>query len=89
MLSNWEELESLMTDGIAVQGRSINIYTNAYGADMIHHTIAVANAVDYVEWMEKKKKIESDVAKNLKTMLNSKDRDNFNIAILAIEQLKK
>lgn len=89
MLSDWQELESLMTDGIAVQGRSINIYTSAYGADMIHHTIAVDNAVDYVEWMEKKKKVEPDVAKNLKAMLNSEDRDNFNIAILAIEELKK
>jgi hypothetical protein len=89
MLDSWKELESLMTDGIAVQGRSINIYTSAYGADMIHHTIAVGNAVDYVEWMEKKKKVEPDVAKNLKAMLNSEDRDNFNIGILAIEQLKK
>ncbi len=89
MLSDWQELESLMTDGIAVQGRNIHIYTGEYGVDILHHTIAVANAIDYVEWMEKKKKVEPDVAKNLKTMLNSKDRDNFNIAILAIEQLKK
>lgn len=89
MLSNWEELESLMTDGIAPQGRNIHIYTGAYGADMIHHSLAVANTIDYVEWMEKKKKINVDVAKNLKAMLNSEDRDNFNIAILAIEQLKK
>jgi hypothetical protein len=89
MLGDWQELESLMTDGIAPQGRNIHVYTGEYGADMLHHTLAVANAVDYVEWMEKKKKVEPDVAKNLKTMLNSKDRDNFNIAILAIEQLKK
>jgi hypothetical protein len=39
--------------------------------------------------MESKKKIDTDTAQNLKTMLNSKDRDNFNIALLAIENLKK
>jgi hypothetical protein len=89
MLSNWEDLESLMTDGIAPQGKTIHIYTGEYGADMLHHTLAVANAIDYVEWMEDKKKIDTDTAQNLKTMLNSKDRDNFNIAILAIEELKK
>lgn len=89
MLSNWQELESLMTDCIAPQGRNIHVYTGAYGADLLHHTLAVANAIDYVEWMESKKKIDTDTAKNLKTMLNSKDRDNFNIAILAIEELKK
>ena len=89
MLSNWEERESLMTDGIAPQGRNIHVYTGAYGADMINHTLAVANATDYVEWMEDKKKIDTDTAKNLKAMLNSEDKDNFNMAILAIEQLKK
>ena len=89
MLSDWQELESLMTDGIAVQGRNINIYTGEFGADMIHHAIAVSNAVDYVEWMKKKKKIDSDIAENLTNMLKSSDRENFNIAILAIEQLKK
>ena len=78
-----------MTDGITPQGKSIHIYTGEFGADIIRHTMAVANAVDYVEWMEKKKKVESDVAKNLKAMLNSEDRENFNIAVLAIEQLKK
>jgi hypothetical protein len=39
--------------------------------------------------MEERKKIESDTAKNLITMLRSSDKENFNIAILAIEQLKK
>jgi hypothetical protein len=39
--------------------------------------------------MEEKKKITSDEATSLITMLNSSDIENFNIAILAIEQLKK
>jgi hypothetical protein len=86
---NWPELESFMTDGIAVQGRQVNIMTSQAGMDMIYHSIAVSNAVDYVEWMLEEKKIEKDVAKSLFTMLASEDKDNFNIAILAIEQLKK
>ena len=89
MLNSWEELESLLTDGIAVQGRNINIMTGTKGMDMIYHKIAVSNAVGYVEWMLEEKKIEKDVAKNLINMLQSEDIDNFNIAILAIEQLKK
>jgi hypothetical protein len=86
---NWSELESLMTDGIAPQGRDIHVYVGAHGADMITHSFAVNNSVGFVEWMLEKKKIEPDVAKNLIDMLQSEDRDNFNIAILAIEQLKK
>ena len=86
---NWPELESLMTDGISSQGRSISIMTGAAGADYIAHAMAIENAVGFVEWMEENKKIDSDTAKNLISMLRSEDVDNFNIAILAIEQLKK
>lgn len=82
---NWVELESFMTDGIAPQGRQISITTGS----MINHALAVRNTIDYLEWMEENKNIEPDVVKNLKTMLMSEDIDNFNIAILAIEQLKK
>jgi hypothetical protein len=86
---NWPELESFLTDGIAVQGRQVNIMTGQKGMDIIYHSIAVSNAVGYVEWMLEEKKIEKDVAKSLFSMLQSEDKDNFNIAILAIEQLKK
>jgi hypothetical protein len=82
---NWVELESFMTDGIAPQGRQISITTGS----MINHALAVRNTIDYLEWMEENKNIEPDVVKNLKTMIMSEDIDNFNIAILAIEQLKK
>ena len=85
----WVELESFMTDGIAPQGRQISIMTGMQGGALINHALAVKNSIDYIEWMEEKNKIEPDVAKNLKTMLMSEDTDNFNIAILAIEQLKK
>lgn len=88
-MSSWPELESLLTDGIAPQGRDIYLYTGAKGHDMLLHGIAIENSVGFVEWMEERKKIDSETAKNLITMLRSEDRDNFNIAILAIEQLKK
>lgn len=78
-----------MTDGIASQGRQITIMMGQEGADRYAHGMAVENAVGFVEWMKEKKKIESDIAKNLITMLRSSDKENFNIAILAIEELKK
>jgi hypothetical protein len=86
---NWPELESFLTDGIASQGRNIHIYTGQSGFEMLSHSMAIENAVGFVEWMEENKKIDSDTAENLILMLRSEDRDNFNIAILAIEQLKK
>jgi len=86
---DWPELESLMTDGMAAQGRQIHLYTGINGAEMISHAYAVNNSVGFVEWMEEKDKIDSDTAKNLISMLRSEDIENFNIAILAIEQLKK
>lgn len=86
---NWVELESLLTDGMASQGRQIHLYTGQQGADMISHSFAVNNSVGFVEWMEEKKKIDNDTAKNLISMLRSPDTENFNLAILAIEQLKK
>lgn len=86
---NWPELESLMTDGIASQGRSISIMMSQEGADRYAHAMAIENSVGFVEWMKERKKIESDIAENLITMLRSPDKENFNIAILAIEQLKK
>jgi hypothetical protein len=86
---SWADLEDLMTDGMAVQGKQIHLYTGIDGFEMISHAFAVENSVGFVRWMEEKKKIDTDTAKNLITMLNSSDIENFNIAILAIEQLKK
>jgi hypothetical protein len=89
-MHNWLELESLLTDGIAHRGsKPAGILLSSQMYDSYEHALAVTNAVDYVEWMEEKKKIDTETAENLKTMLNSEDRDNFTIAILAIEELKK
>ena len=78
-----------MTDGIASQGRQIHLYTGQAGAEYLAHAMAIENAIGFVEWMEEIKKIDSDTAKNLISMLRSEDKENFNMAILAIEQLKK
>lgn len=85
---NWSDFESFATDGIAAQGKQIHLYTGSHGTEMISHAFAVRNAVDYVEWMEQKKKVDSDTAKNLTSMLQSEDIENFNIALLAIEHMK-
>jgi hypothetical protein len=86
---NWPELESFLTDGISSQGRQISLYTGQAGADYLAHAMAIENSVGFVEWMQEKKRIDSDTAESLIKMLRSEDIDNFNIAILAIEQLKK
>lgn len=83
-MHNWKDFT---TDGIAPWGRSIMVSPRI--ADKIAHGMAVENSVGFVEWMEERKKIDTDTAKNLISMLRSEDEDNFNIAILAIEQLKK
>lgn len=83
-MHNWKDFS---TDGIASWGRSITVSPRI--ADKLAHGMAVENAVGFVEWMEERKKIDTDTAKNLISMLRSEDEDNFNIAILAIEQLKK
>lgn len=85
----WDDFEELVTDGIAAQGRHINLYTGMKGNEMIVHTMVVENAVGFVEWMMEKDKVDQETGKNLINMLRSEDKDNFNIAILAIEQLKK
>lgn len=85
----WEDFEEFVTDGIAAQGRQIHLYTGAKGAEMISHSFAVNNSVGFVEWMLEKGKVDQETGQNLINMLQSKDIENFNIAILAIEQLKK
>jgi hypothetical protein len=86
-MHNLPELESLMTDGMASQG--ISIIVSPMIADKLAHCMAIENSVGFVEWMQEKKRIDSDTADTLIKMLRSQDVDNFNIAILAIEQLKK
>lgn len=83
-MHNWKDL---VTDGMAAQGPNI-MYSTGTDDKLAHH-MSIENSVGFVEWMEERKRIDSDTAKNLISMLRSEDRDNFNIAILAIEQLKK
>ena len=83
-MHNWEHFQ---TDGMAAQGPNIMYSTDTN--DKLAHYMSIENSVGFVEWMEEGKRIDSDTAKNLISMLRSEDIDNFNIAILAIEQLKK
>ena len=83
-MHNWKDFA---TDGMAAQGPTIMYSTDTN--DKLAHHMSIENSVGFVEWMEEGGRIDSDTAKNLITMLRSEDIDNFNIAILAIEQLKK
>lgn len=83
-MHNWKDFS---TDGMAAQGPTIMYSTDTN--DKLAHQMSIENSVGFVEWMEEGGRIDSDTANNLITMLRSEDIDNFNIAILAIEQLKK
>jgi hypothetical protein len=83
-MHNWEHFQ---TDGMAAQGPNIMYSTDTN--DELAHYMSIENSVGFVEWMESRGKVDSETAKSLITMLRSEDIDNFNIAILAIEQLKK
>jgi hypothetical protein len=51
------------------------------------YQLAVNNTLDHVVWLMQINQITEDIGKNLINMIDSKDRDNFYIAILAIEQI--
>jgi hypothetical protein len=57
--------------------------------DLVLRTLAISNSVDFVEWLMETKKVEKIEGETLIKMLTSRDNDNFNLAILAIAQLKK
>ena len=84
MLNTLEEIFGNMHDA---QERTIHMYTGAYGMEMISHAMAVNNATGYLEWAMENNKIDKQTGKGLIEMLNSPDHDNFNLALLAIEQM--
>jgi len=86
---NSMEFEDFLTGGVSKIERKMRIYTGRGGADMINHLFAVENSVGYVNWLLETKKINKETSDSLIMMLKSEDRDNYNIAILAIEQLAK
>ena len=53
------------------------------------YQLAVHNTLDFVVWLMQINQIAEDIGKNLINMINSDDRDNFYIALLAIEQITK
>ncbi len=70
-----------------MQERNVHMYTGAYGMEMISHAMAVNNATGYLEWAMERNRIDKETCKSLIEMLNSPDHDNFNLALLAIEQM--
>ena len=84
MLNTLEEIFGGMHD---VQERTIHMYTGAYGMEMISQAMAISNAIDYIEWALEKNKIAKDTGESLLAMLKSPDKENANLAILALEQM--
>jgi hypothetical protein len=84
MLNTLEEIFGNMHD---MQERTVHMYTGAYGMEMISHAMAVNNATGYLEWAMERSRIDKQTGKSLIDMLNSPDHDNFNLALLAIEQM--
>ena len=68
--------------------RNIVIHTGAAGADKISHLLAVHYFKEIVNDMLDEKKVSLEEGANLKSMLNSEDRDNYEIAVMAINQIR-
>ncbi len=82
-------LKELVCDGIAATGRKWVVWTDQGGLDMFHLAMQRANAIDMLDWLEEKKNITSDQKSNLLLMINSPDVENFNLALMLIDQFKK
>ena len=68
--------------------RNMVLYTAKAGADRISHLISVHYCVEVVNYMLEEERISTEEATNLKSMLNSEDKDNYEIAIMAINHIK-
>lgn len=82
-------MNSINIPEINPQGNNTPLRGSDDDIDPVLRTLAVSNSVDFVEWLMETKKVEKVEGETLITMLTSRDNDNFNLAILAIEQLKK
>jgi hypothetical protein len=70
-----------------IQERTVHMYTGTYGMDMVYQTMAINNAIDYLEWAIENNKIDKQIGERLIEMLSSPDKENANLAILALEQM--
>lgn len=68
--------------------RNMVIYTGAAGADKISHLLSVHYFKKIVNDMLDEEKVTPEEGANLKLMLNSEDRDNYEIAIMAINHIR-
>ena len=65
------------------------IQTSIKDMGIIDYTFAVNNSLDYAKFLRDEGKITKEELNNITNMLNSKDRDNFEVALLVLEQLGK
>jgi hypothetical protein len=84
MLNTLEEIFGGMHD---MQERTVHMYVGAHGMEMVSQAFAISNATDYIEWALEKNKIPKDTGESLLEMLKSPDKENANLAILALEQM--
>jgi hypothetical protein len=84
MHNTLEEIFGGMHD---IQERTVHVYSGAYGMDMVSQAFAISNATDYIEWALETNNIPKDTGESLLAMLKSPDKDNANLAILALQQL--
>ena len=84
MHNTLEEIFGGMHD---IQERTVHVYAGAYGMDMVSQAFAISNATDYIEWALETNNIPKDTGESLLAMLKSPDKDNANLAILALQQL--
>ena len=57
--------------------------------DIISYAFAVRNSLDYADFLQEVGKITKEEFNNIKAMLTSPDKENFEVAVLALEQLGK
>lgn len=65
------------------------IQTSIKDMGIIDYTFAVNNSLDYASFLRDKGKITEEELNNIINMLRSEDTDNFEVALLVLEQLGK
>lgn len=81
------EFETFLTRDAGKTDRQIGLYTGAKGGDLLNEVLAVY-FFGLVNDMLHDKLIDKEKANNLKAMLKSEDKDNYEIAVMAINHIR-
>lgn len=84
----WSEFETFLTRDAGKTDRQIRLYTGAKGGDLITYQLALHYFIGVVNDMLDDKMIDQEKGTNLKVMLNSEDKDNYEIAVMAINHIR-